>query len=251
MACFDSDGVQIAYLDEGTGAPVILVHGFASTAQVNWVDTGWVATLTGAGHRVVALDNRGHGASAKLYDSAAYRPQTMAADVLRLMDHLGLSSAALVGYSMGARICAFAALAAPERVAALVLGGMASALVEGVGGEEAIAAALEAPSARAVADPSARGFRVFAEQTKSDLKALAACIRSSRATLTEAEVSAISAPTLVVAGAADTIAGSAEALAAMIPGARALTLPRRDHMSAVGDRLHKSEVVAFLAGHAH
>ena len=72
MQRFQHDGVDIAFLDEGQGEPIVLVHGFASTAQVNWVYPGWVATLTSAGRRVIALDNRGHGASSKLYDPAAY-----------------------------------------------------------------------------------------------------------------------------------------------------------------------------------
>ena len=75
MQRFAHDGVDIAFLDEGAGAPIVLVHGFASTAQVNWRHPGWVGTLTGAGRRVIALDNRGHGGSSKLYDPAAYRPR--------------------------------------------------------------------------------------------------------------------------------------------------------------------------------
>ena len=247
MPTFDSDGVTIDYLDEGKGPLVVLVHGFASNRVVNWVNTGWVRTLTGAGYRVVALDNRGHGRSQKLYDSVAYLTDRMAEDVVRLIDTLDAGKAALMGYSMGARISAFAARAAPDRLRALVLSGLASNLVDGVGGSEAIAAALEAPSLAAVQDHNARAFRVFADQTGSDRAALAACIRASRQTLSEAEVGEIAVPTLVVAGDRDDIAGSAERLAALIPGARAVTLPGKDHMTAVGDRGHKAAVTDFLA----
>jgi pimeloyl-ACP methyl ester carboxylesterase len=92
-----------------------------------------------------------------------------------------------------------------------------------------------------------RMFRAFAEQTKSDLPALAACIRGSRQTLTEAQVASISAPTLVAVGTTDTVAGSAQELAALMPNATALDIPGRDHNLAVGDRVHKQGVLAFLS----
>jgi len=243
---FENGGVLLDYLDEGEGPVVVLVHGFASNRAVNWVNTGWVTALARAGHRVLAPDNRGHGRSARLYEPALYTAPTMAGDVIALLDHVGVRRAVLMGYSMGARISAFATLAAPERVRGLVLSGLASALVDGIGGEEAIARALEAPSAAAVTEPHARAFRVFAEQTGSDLRALAACIRAARQSLTREDVGRIAAPTLVVAGENDDIAGSADVLAAMMPVARAVTLPGRDHMTAVGDRIHKAEVLAFL-----
>ena len=123
---------------------------------------------------------------------------------------------------------------------------MASALVEGHEGSDAIAAALEAPAREDVTDPAALVYRVFAEQTRSDLKALAACIRASRQVLTRAEVARIAVPTLVVAGDADAVSGAPDVLAAMIPDAEAVTLPGKDHMSAVGDRGHKESVLAFL-----
>lgn len=247
MPSFDSDGVTIDYLDEGEGSLVVLVHGFASNRLVNWVNTSWVKTLTRSGRRVVALDNRGHGQSQKLYDSDAYRTEMMAADVVRLLDHLGADKVALMGYSMGARISAFTALAAPERLSALVLSGLAANLIHGVSGARDIAEALEAPSATSITNVKARAFRVFADQTGADRKALAACILASRQTLLEEEIARISVPTLVVAGDKDDIAGSADELAMLIPGARAVTLPGRDHMSAVGDRLHKQSVLDFLA----
>ncbi len=127
---FTHDGVEIAFLDEGEGEPIVLVHGFASNKEVNWVAPGWVTTLTRAGRRVIALDNRGHGASTKLYDPAAYHSAIMAEDVRALIDHLGLPRADVMGYSMGARITAFLALAHPDRVRSAVLGGLGIRLVE-------------------------------------------------------------------------------------------------------------------------
>jgi pimeloyl-ACP methyl ester carboxylesterase len=247
MSHFTRDGVEIAFLDEGDGEPIVLVHGFASNKEVNWVAPGWVTTLTRAGRRVIALDDRGHGASAKLYDPADYRSAIMAEDVRGLIDHLGLPRADVMGYSMGARIAAFLALAHQDRVRSAVLGGLGIRLVEGVGLPETIALALEAPSLADVTDPTAYMFRAFAEQTKSDLRALAACLRGSRETLSRDEVGRIAVPVLVAVGSADHIAGSPQELAALIPGAQALAILGRDHMLAVGDRVFKSAVLEFLA----
>jgi len=152
-----------------------------------------------------------------------------------------------MGYSMGARIAAFLALADPQRVRAAVLGGLGIHLVDGVGLPETIALALEAPTRAEVTDPTGFIFRSFAEQTKSDLRALAACMRGSRQTLSAAEAGRITAPLLVAVGSKDRIAGSPQALAALIPGARALEIPGRDHMLAVGDRAFKQGVLEFLA----
>ena len=250
MASFKNGDVEIAYLDEGrenpNAEPIVLVHGFASTKEVNWVNPGWVRTLTGAGRRAIALDNRGHGQSSKLYDSAAYHSTKMAEDVAALLDHLGIVRADIMGYSMGARIAAFLAVEHPERVRSIVLGGLGYTLVEGVGLMENIADALEAPSLAAVPDETGRLFRSFAEQTKSDLRALAACIRGSRQTLSREQVAGIRAPTLVAVGTQDDVAGGAHELAALIPGARALDIPNRDHMLAVGDKVFKTGVLEFL-----
>jgi pimeloyl-ACP methyl ester carboxylesterase len=246
MASFANGGVEIAYLDAGEGDPIVLVHGFASTKEVNWLNPSWVATLTRDGRRVIALDNRGHGASGKLYDPSAYHSATMADDVRALLDHLKIARADVMGYSMGARITAFLAVKHPERVRSAVLGGLGIRLVEGVGLPESIADALEAPSLDDVRDPTGRVFRIFADQTKSDLRALAACIRGSRQTLGRAEVAALRAPVLVAVGTKDQVAGNGQQLAALIPGARALDIPDRDHMLAVGDKVFKQGVIDFL-----
>jgi pimeloyl-ACP methyl ester carboxylesterase len=248
MPQFTHDDVEIAYLDQGEGEPIVLVHGFASNKEVNWVAPGWVTTLTRAGRRVLALDNRGHGQSTKLYQPSAYHSATMAGDIRALLDHLALARADVMGYSMGARNTAFLALYHPDRVRSAVLGGLGIRLVEGVGLPETIAQGLEAPSLADVADPTARLFRSFAEQTRSDLRALAACLRGSRQTLSRAEVARIAAPLLVAVGDRDPIAGSPQQLAALIPGARALAIPGRDHMLAVGDKVFKEGVLEFLAG---
>jgi len=248
MPDFTRDGVSIAFLDQGQGDPVVLVHGFASTKEVNWVAPGWVTTLAGAGRRVIALDNRGHGASSKLYDPAAYHSTRMAEDVRALLDHLGLPRADVMGYSMGARITAFLALAHPQRVRSAILGGLGMRLVEGVGlpNPETILQGLEAPALADVTDPTARMFRSFAEQTRSDLRALAACLRGSRQTLRRDDLGRLTMPLLVAVGTEDAVAGSPHELAGLAPAARVLDIPNRDHMLAVGDRVFKTAVLDFL-----
>jgi pimeloyl-ACP methyl ester carboxylesterase len=247
MPSFRSDDVEIAYETRGEGDPILLIHGFASNAQVNWFETGWVDALERDGRRVIAMDNRGHGASGKLYDPAAYAVPIMTEDARRLLDHLAIPRADILGYSMGARIAAFLTMNHPGRVRSAVIGGMAANMIHGVGGGEEIAEALEAPSADEVEDIVPLAFRLFAESTGSDLKALAACMRSVRQNISPAELGEIAVPVLVAAGSTDEVAGPVEPLVDAIPGARSLVIPGRDHMRTVGDRVFKQGVLAFLA----
>src|SRR6202044_3753507 len=248
MPSFHHGAVDIAFLDEGEGDPIVLVHGFASNKEVNWIYPAWVSALTRAGRRVIALDNRGHGASSKLYDPAAYHSSLMAGDVRALLDHLDIARADVMGYSLGSRITAILAVEHPQRVRAAILGGIGIRLGGGAGlAGQTIAAALEAPARADVTDPRGYIFRSFAEQTRSDLRALAACIRGSRQTLSRDELAGLTVPLLVAAGSNDDIAGSPVELAALVPGAKAILIPGRDHMLAVGDRVFKTGVIEFLA----
>jgi len=246
MQTFSSDGVRIGFIDAGEGDPVLLIHGFASSVKDNWRDPGWVDFLSGQGFRVIALDCRGHGESDKLYDPKAYGAAGMAEDARRLLDHLGIALADVMGYSMGARITAFLALAHPERVRSAVFAGLGGNMVRPMAGTGPIAHALEAASIDDVTNPAARTFRAFAEKTGSDLKALAACIRGSREPITREKLATLACPVLVVTGSEDVIGGRAEELAELIPGAEALTVPRRDHMRTVGDKVYMQGVLAFL-----
>lgn len=253
MQFFSHDGFDLAFLDRqpatGSGDPVLMIHGFASSHYVNWVSPGWFKTLNDAGYRAIAFDHRGHGASTKSYDGADYTPDKMASDAAALLDHLGIERAHVMGYSMGARVSAFLALSDPDKVATLVLGGLGIGMVDGVGDWDPIAEALMAPDASAITHTRGKMFRSFADQTRSDRHALAACIVTSRELLSEDEVSRIAQPTLVAVGTTDDIAGSADDLAALMPNAAAFHIEGRDHMLSVGDRTFKKRVLEFYAEH--
>jgi pimeloyl-ACP methyl ester carboxylesterase len=252
MQTFLSDGVTIAFRDipaEGIdlGEPILLIHGFASTHRINWVDPRWATTLARAGRRVILFDNRGHGESEKLYDPEDYATPRMAGDAANLLAHLGIRRADVMGYSMGARIGAFLALEKSALVRSLVLGGLGIHLIDGFSLPLGIADAMEAPSLDVLSDPMQRMFRAFADQNRSDLEALAACIRGTRQTLAREEVAQIETPALVAVGTNDAVAGDAHALAALFPEGEALDIPGRDHNRAVGDRVYKEGVLAFLS----
>jgi pimeloyl-ACP methyl ester carboxylesterase len=247
MPSFHHGDVEIAYLDEGEGDPIVLVHGFASTKNVNWVYPTWVSELMKNGRRVIALDNRGHGESGKLYDPGAYHIPMMAGDVSALMDHLDIERADVMGYSLGSRMTAWLASRQPQRLRSAIFGGIGIGLIEGGGPGENVAEALEAPSLQEVTDPVGRTFRAFADQTRSDRRALAACLRGSRGLMSRQDAAGINVPVLIAVGTADEIAGSAQALGEIIPDSQVLDIPNRDHMRAVGDKVYKTGVLDFLS----
>jgi pimeloyl-ACP methyl ester carboxylesterase len=247
MPSFHHGAVEIAYLDEGEGDPVVLVHGFASSKNVNWGYPGWVSELTRNSRRAIALDLRGHGESGKLYDPGEYGIDIMAGDVTALMDHLNIARADMMGYSLGARITAWLAYRQPQRLRSAIFGGLGIGLIKGGGPGENVAAALEAPSLDDVTDRVGRTFRAFADQTRSDRKALAACLRGSRELMTAQQAAAIKVPTLIAVGTRDEIAGSADELGKIIPGSQVLHIANRDHMRAVGDKVYKTGVLEFLS----
>lgn len=251
MDCFKHDGFDIAYVDGGpaTAEPVLLIHGFASSAKVNWITPGWMKALADAGYRAVALDNRGHGGSSKSYEPTDYTPSRMAGDAAALLDHLGIAEAHVMGYSMGARIAAFMALEHERRVHSLIFGGLGIGMVTGVGDWDVIADALRAPDPAGIVHPRGKMFRAFADQTRSDRQALAACIATSRERLSAEDIGRIRQPALVAVGTADEIGGSAGELAALLPNGEGFDIEGRDHMLSVGDRSFKKRALAFLAAH--
>ena len=150
----------------------------------------------------------------------------MAEDVRALLDHLGIARADVMGYSMGARITANLALAHPKRLRSAIFGGLGIRLVSGGGLPSNVVRALEAPSIDEVADPQGFMFRRFAEQTKSDLRALAACARAGAGPLPREQVASLTIPALIAVGTKDTIAGSPQELAQLLPGGAGSRDPR-------------------------
>lgn len=117
---FDSNGVRIRYVEQGTGEPIVLIHGNGGSLQ-GWIDAGILPNLA-RDYRVVAIDARGHGKSGKPHDAKAYGRE-MGLDVVRLLDHLGIRRAHIVGYSMGANITAMLLTSHPDRFITATLGG--------------------------------------------------------------------------------------------------------------------------------
>ena len=253
---FHSNGIELAYFEEKPAIsapqrqhPILLVHGFASNSHMNWINTGWFKCLTESGYHTISFDNRGHGLSEKRHDEQDYGAHLMADDVIALCDQLQLDRVHLMGYSMGARISAFVAKKNPHRVKTVTFAGMGYNLIRGLGNPEPIAKALEAPSADDVTNPATKNFRVFAEQTQSDLKSLAACIRSTRVPIAKEDIAALKMPVLVAVGTEDVIAGSGQDLADVMSNATHLPIPNRDHMRAVGDKTYQRGVTDFLNQH--
>jgi pimeloyl-ACP methyl ester carboxylesterase len=250
MATFDSGGLALAFDEIGagnSGRPLILIHGFSSNRNENWRRIGWYAALERRRIRFAALDCRGHGESAKPHDAAAYTRELMIGDVFALMDHLNIERANLMGYSMGAYLALAAALAKPERIGDLIVGGVGGAMFAPARPNAPLVEAMEAKNADEISDPLARSFRQFADDQGEDRLALAACAKA-RTEQIAGSVSEIKAPTLVVAGARDELAGDPNELAARISGARAVTLPGCDHFSAIPHALFKAAVFDFLDG---
>jgi len=238
--------LDLSYVEEGSGDPVLLIHGFASTKEVNWVQPGWLKALSAAGFYAIAHDNRGHGHSTKFHDPADYALECMVGDAVALLDHLAIEKANLVGYSMGARICAAIALAAPERVRRMVLSGNGWNMVEPTMDWSPVRDALLADDPATVTDPQGIVFRAFADRTRSDRKALAACVTGVRFAFSQENIASIRVPFLVAVGSKDDVGGSPQRLAALNPLANSFVIEGRDHMKAVGDSTHIAAVIEFL-----
>lgn len=239
--------MRIAWEEAGAGEPIVLVHGFASDRVQNWRAPGWYKTLTEAGRRVVALDCRGHGESDKPHDPESYGDR-MVDDVVAVMEAAGLSRADVMGYSMGGMLTMGLMMHRPELVNRAVIAGVGETYFREAGiRRHAIADALTVADPGTLKDPVQRQFRLFAGQAGKDLAALAACMRKARAVYSPDQLRSRTGPVLVVCGELDNLTGSPDGLAAAFPQGRAVTVARRDHMTAVGDKAYKQAVLDFLA----
>jgi pimeloyl-ACP methyl ester carboxylesterase len=248
MEAFFKGDADIHYAAEGDGDPVVLVHGFGSNFEINWKNTGWFDFFLSLGRRVVALDLRGHGKSSKFHDPGAYRPERIGQDILGLMGHLALETADLMGYSMGAWLSMYLLAAAPGRFRRGILGGVGDNFMTEAGRGEKIAQAMTTPEPKSITDTTLRMVRDFAEHTKSDLRALAACSRGVHQGLPPCRK--ISRPVLIVGGEKDDFVGLPERIGSEIPGATIRMMSARDHLTLLTDKRFKKEVAEFLTHEA-
>lgn len=248
MAVFSNNGIDIAYDDVGEGAPILLLHGFASTRTDNWSRTGWYGTLEKTGRRVIAMDWRGHGESTASHSVSDYTTDLLIGDARALLDHLGIEKTDVFGFSMGAGLALELALREGKRIDHLVLAGIGGNMLDPHRAPRFTENIFDAASADEISDPTARGFRLYADQLGQDLKALAACAGAGRMSPTADDLFAVRAKTLVVAGQRDDLAGDPVALAEAIPGAKGELIPGADHMYLLTNGAFKGTVIDFLTG---
>ncbi|HSV03678.1 MAG TPA: alpha/beta hydrolase [Phenylobacterium sp.] len=255
MASFTTpDGVTLAYDDispaGGAERSIVLLHGFTSNRNEGWRRTGWYGAFERRGIRVVALDQRGHGESEKLYEPEAYARARLAADVIALLDHLGLAHTDLFGYSMGTRTAMQVAIEAPERISNLILGGVGGKLLDTAErpAGNPMAEAMLADDPESIEQPMLRSFRQFADEQGEDRKALAAFVQAQNPPLDLEALRALPMPVLVIAGQRDQGAGDPEDLARLFPQGHGLSVAGCDHFSAIPHALTKAGVFDFLDG---
>lgn len=225
-----SDGVELAWHELGKGRPLVLIHGYVSNAQVNWIRYGHAQRLADAGFRVIMPDLRAHGDSGKPHDSAQYPPDILAQDGFDLIRHLGLTDYDLAGYSLGGRtsVRMLVQEARPGRAVLCGMGLQGIVDTEGRGGYFRHVLTNLGSFERGTSEWMTEAFL---KTTGGDPEALLRILDTFVDT-TRAELAAIDLPVRVVTGAEDDDNGSGEALAEAIPGAEFRSIPG-NHMSAV------------------
>jgi pimeloyl-ACP methyl ester carboxylesterase len=261
---FDSNGLRLRYVEAGTGTPVILVHGYTRSLESNWIAPGVFADLS-KDHRVIAYDMPGHGKSEKSYKPSAYGD--MASDPIRLMDHLGIKRAQLLGYSMGGGVVAKAAVIHPERLITAILGGHSGYREwepedEKYNEDAARELATDVPFRSLVSSPGLTGSKPDEEQIRAlsatlaagnDVKALAALRRGGMKGLyfTRAQAASIKVPLLMIIGTLDDVESGKE-MQTILPGARLVTIDGATHAGERG-AVRRPEFIAairqFIAEH--
>jgi pimeloyl-ACP methyl ester carboxylesterase len=264
---FDSGGVRIRYVVEGKGEPVVLIHGFAANVESNWVMPGILPALAKQYH-VIALDDRGHGKSEKPHDPKQYGQQ-MVEDVVRLLDHLKIPKAHVVGYSMGSMIAAKLLATHPDRLLSVTLGGFGARLAgknplgdfEGALADQLeqgkgfglLLTALTPPGDAKPTEEQIAALNQLLTQG-NDQKALAAAVRSFKEfEVSEAALRANRVPVLVLCGSRDPLRPNADALKGVLAHADFLEIKGGDHLSTLMQPDLSQQLVAgirdFLAAH--
>jgi pimeloyl-ACP methyl ester carboxylesterase len=240
---FDSNGVRLRYVEQGQGPAIVLMHGYTGTLDRHWINNGVFANLA-KDHRVVAFDLRGHGKSGKPHEPSAYG-ETMAGDVVRLLDHLKIPRAHVIGYSLGAMIAGRLATMHPERLISVAyvaqmpmrvitpeFARFADESVKELEGDmpfRSLAIALQPPESKPLADDEIRKM-VAPLAAANDVKALAALWRGYRTLLTpDTTLAAVRVPMIVIIGSEDGNVSNVPALAKAHPQIRTLVVQGAQH----------------------
>ncbi len=260
---FDSNGVKIHYWVEGKGEPVVLVHGFIATGQLNWAGPGVVKALA-KDYRVIVLDNRGHGKSDKPHDPKKYGAE-MAEDVVRLLDHLKIDKAHIVGYSMGGLITQKLLEKHPERCRTAVIAGAGwlrpgdedqlrffELLGDSLESGKGLGPLLIALTPIGAAKPSEEQIK----QTNTfvmafnDPKALAAAVRGFKdLAVPEEKLKANKVPALALVGSKDPLKTSTDALKERMANLKVVVIDDGDHISTLAKAEFVEALRKFLAEH--
>ncbi|MCU1442848.1 MAG: Pimeloyl-ACP methyl ester carboxylesterase [Cryobacterium sp.] len=235
------DGMRIAYDHTPGERPVLLVHGFASTAEVTWHTTGWVRALTEAGRASITPDLRGHGRSDKPHRGTDYLPRQLAADLVAVLDQLELEQVDVIGYSMGSRIAAALTQLAPERMRRLVVGGAGPLELFATWDIDEVRRFVVGDKTHS--DPTIAAVLGAALAAGADAEALIACVQGVAGARLDV---APGIPALYVAGSADRIPDGVEDIARE-HGAVYLELPGRTHINSLTSRQFKAAALEFLA----
>jgi pimeloyl-ACP methyl ester carboxylesterase len=260
---FDSAGVKIHYVVSGEGEPVILIHGFTANIDAQWRMPGVFSKLS-KDYQVIALDNRGHGKSDKPHDPKKYGPE-MTADILRLMDHLKLAKAHLVGYSMGGFMTNYLVTHYPERVLTATLGGagwrrpndnrldVLNQLAESLDAGKGITPLIEVLTPPGKPKPSDEQLAAINQMVllMNDPKALAACIRGLEGvSVTESELKANKVPVLALIGGDDPLKLGVDEMSGVMPNLKIQIIDGADHMNAFSRPEFIDGLRAFLTAHS-
>ncbi len=260
-----SAGVPIHYELVGEGRPIVLVHGFASSFEGNWGQSGWIDFLVARGNQVLGVDCRGHGRSGKPHDPAAYEGSRVPDDILAALDDAALDRVDIMGYSMGGGIVLNLLARFSDRFNTAIVGG-AGLTSDRLDQDTRLtfAEALETDDVSSIAHPGARVMRQFVESRLTDSASLAGLDNDRFALgaayrcpgwfqqelIDEAALRRVAIPVLAVVGDKDRNVSAAQHLVETVPTGELVVLPGEDHLSAVRARKYKDAVASFLKTHS-